>query len=515
MLDVPEIVHLPSTAYAIDVPNEALSAPPDPSLHQEHVQAPPPDLIAPPDERSADVLRSQGSSASEEESNSYGLSHERLMHAENSWAGLAEGDSRQLAPPSNSMVPLSVPEDQAPPSDPGDAQTVDQRPPLVMEDVGRIDVIGVAPQAVGETIRCADDSGGGLVLSNVGARASKAAASFSQAQKEFLVGAVRGVEDALTPLGIGGLLPTPMDDSAPFQVGRGLAQALVGATEIQAGARGEALGLAMDATGAGALEGVPVGALATAVAAQGVGTMAVGLRNVAAGVMHVASEAGPSLTGSSSTTGEGPVSPESSQRGRASEGNTADGPDTERATEAPTSHEGDSVGASESTVQDGSRLAPELEIPEPDAPTGIVYSPVDACNRPTSVEATLRWSEVTPGPKGPNPDPAAGTEKQIGYEISHLFGRQFGGGQGPENITTASGASNRPLGPKDIRPNSMWETEMKVRRALIDGQTVRYRVTAIYDGSAPYPSAFHMQAKGSGPGGISIDTVVRNWTHHP
>src|SRR5262249_33525699 len=35
------------------------------------------------------------------------------------------------------------------------------------------------------------------------------------------------------------------------------------------------------------------------------------------------------------------------------------------------------------------------------------------------------------------------------------------------------------------------------------------------DGSAPMPVAFNVQARGSGPDGINIDTVVRNWTHHP
>jgi len=60
----------------------------------------------------------------------------------------------------------------------------------------------------------------------------------------------------------------------------------------------------------------------------------------------------------------------------------------------------------------------------------------------------------------------------------------------------------------------MRRVEMDVRKAVEAGQTVHYRVTAIYEGNAPYPSAFHMQASGSGPDGIRIDTVIRNWTHH-
>jgi hypothetical protein len=60
----------------------------------------------------------------------------------------------------------------------------------------------------------------------------------------------------------------------------------------------------------------------------------------------------------------------------------------------------------------------------------------------------------------------------------------------------------------------MRRIEMDVADAIRRGQTVRYRVTAINVGNAPYPEAFHMQAAGAGLGGIRIDTVIRNWTHH-
>ena len=44
---------------------------------------------------------------------------------------------------------------------------------------------------------------------------------------------------------------------------------------------------------------------------------------------------------------------------------------------------------------------------------------------------------------------------------------------------------------------------------------MRYRVVPIYDGNAPMPVAFSVQAQGSGDDGLNIDSVVRNWTHHP
>ena len=60
---------------------------------------------------------------------------------------------------------------------------------------------------------------------------------------DFGVGVARGVEDALTPLGVGGMLPTPMDTSKPFELGRGLGQIGAGIGEMFVGGGGELLGL--------------------------------------------------------------------------------------------------------------------------------------------------------------------------------------------------------------------------------------------------------------------------------
>jgi hypothetical protein len=112
----------------------------------------------------------------------------------------------------------------------------------------------------------------------------------------------------------------------------------------------------------------------------------------------------------------------------------------------------------------------------------------------------------------------AGFEKGIGYEKTHLGAHELGFPSSAGNLVGASGQTNRFLGPKDTRPPNMRSVEMDVKSALDSGQTVHYRVKPIYDGDAPYPSAFHMQASGTEPDGspgIRIDTIVRNWTHHP
>jgi hypothetical protein len=157
-----------------------------------------------------------------------------------------------------------------------------------------------------------------------------------------------------------------------------------------------------------------------------------------------------------------------------------------------------------------------LEAPEASEPSWYSVPKLDAAGRPTQIEAVLKQSDMQVGARPSNPATLqAGTEKGIGYEITHLGAHELGFPTAEGNLTTASGQTNRFLGPVETRPPTMRRVEMDVMNAVRSGQTVHYRVTAIYDGNAPYPSAFQMQASGSGPNGIQIDTVIRNWTHHP
>ena len=162
------------------------------------------------------------------------------------------------------------------------------------------------------------------------------------------------------------------------------------------------------------------------------------------------------------------------------------------------------------------RLQAPLEAPEASEPSWYSVPKLDAAGRPTQIEAVLKQSDMQVGARPSNPATLqAGTEKGIGYEITHLGAHELGFPTAEGNLTTASGQTNRFLGPVETRPPTMRRVEMDVMNAVRSGQTVHYRVTAIYDGNAPYPSAFQMQASGSGPNGIQIDTVIRNWTHHP
>ena len=167
---------------------------------------------------------------------------------------------------------------------------------------------------------------------------------------------------------------------------------------------------------------------------------------------------------------------------------------------------------------ESSRLAPPLEAPNVGDPRFYSVPQLDAFNRPTYVEAVMTQADLKVGSRGSMPDPAAGTEKGIGYDVTHLGADKLGFPMSVGNLTTASRQTNRFVGPQESRPPTMRRVEIDVQRALEQGQTVHYRVTAIYDGNAPYPSAFHLQASGTKPDGtegIRFDTVIRNWTHHP
>lgn len=137
----------------------------------------------------------------------------------------------------------------------------------------------------------------------------------SRAVREFGVGLVRGLEDSASPFGIGGMLPTPMDGSNAFQIGRGLAQLGTGIVEFRAGASGEAAGVLMDATGVGAVEGVPLNIVSGALIAQGAGTAAVGLGNLAHGVAGILQESGAHATVGSGSGSDAPPGTSSASAG--------------------------------------------------------------------------------------------------------------------------------------------------------------------------------------------------------
>lgn len=180
-----------------------------------------------------------------------------------------------------------------------------------------------------------------------------------------------------------------------------------------------------------------------------------------------------------------------------------------------------------------SRLAPELDAPSANHGSWYSLGDLDEFGRATTIEAVINPQHLEHGRRVSNPRVP---EPGIGYEQLHFGAHELGfptrrgrsasgeildfnrGVPESRNLAPGSAQTNRHLGPRAYRPPNMRPIESAVAAAINNGgQTVRYRVTAIYDGASPYPSAFHMQASGTLPNGnpgIRIDTVIRNWTHH-
>ena len=122
----------------------------------------------------------------------------------------------------------------------------------------------------------------------------------------------------------------------------------------------------------------------------------------------------------------------------------------------------------------------------------ITYGPLDPLERATSGEALLTPDMVNTGTKAdPNLRPPgfiSGLEPH-GHSRGHLIGRQFGGsGTSLQNLVTIyQNPVNSPL---------MTNYENKIRQALDNGETVRYRVVPIYNDEDLMPTEIHMEAQG-------------------
>ena len=178
-------------------------------------------------------------------------------------------------------------------------------------------VAGDVGQAVGDaagTIGQAVQSGGALDFASLPTSAllPSAPSVDPETALKFAAGAVTGVAAAFTPLGVGGLMPNPKPDSKAFDLGKGLGEAAAGVGEMILGAGGEIGGLALDATGVGALVGVPANVVSAAVILQGASSAVVGASNV----VHAMSMENDSSGGGSGASGDGGQDPVYSHDGQ-------------------------------------------------------------------------------------------------------------------------------------------------------------------------------------------------------
>ncbi|MGC6768669.1 DNA/RNA non-specific endonuclease [Enterococcus sp. LJL51] len=122
----------------------------------------------------------------------------------------------------------------------------------------------------------------------------------------------------------------------------------------------------------------------------------------------------------------------------------------------------------------------------------ITYHELDSLGRATGADALLKPNMVNTGTTA-NQDvrPPGFISGKAPYDHSrgHLIGRQLGGsGDDSRNLTT--------LYQTPVNSPYMTKYENQIRKALDDGETIRYRVTPIYEGSDLLCKEIEMEAKG-------------------
>ncbi|SEM02865.1 DNA/RNA non-specific endonuclease [Streptacidiphilus jiangxiensis] len=117
----------------------------------------------------------------------------------------------------------------------------------------------------------------------------------------------------------------------------------------------------------------------------------------------------------------------------------------------------------------------------------VVYKKLDRLGRARGVEALLS-SDMMGGKTDPKVDPAGWVTGQ-GYNRAHLLGAQLGGSnKDPRNFVTMHQYANTPV---------MRDLEGQVRKAVDNGEIIRYRVTPVYSGRSLLPKGVTIEAYGN------------------
>lgn len=120
----------------------------------------------------------------------------------------------------------------------------------------------------------------------------------------------------------------------------------------------------------------------------------------------------------------------------------------------------------------------------------IDYHPLDALGRATGADALLKPEMVNTGTSA-NQEirPPGFISGDANHSRGHLIGRQMGGtGDDARNLTT--------LYQNPVNTPFMTKYENQIRKALDNGETIRYRVTPIYEGQSLLCKQIDLEAKG-------------------
>ena len=127
----------------------------------------------------------------------------------------------------------------------------------------------------------------------------------------------------------------------------------------------------------------------------------------------------------------------------------------------------------------------------------ITYQSLDQLGRATEANALLKPEMVGTG-SAANKDirPKGFISGDANHARGHLIGRQLGGsGNDPRNLTT--------LYQNPVNTPFMTKYENQIRKALDQGETIRYRVQPIYDDTNLLCKEIKLEAKG-----LAMDTAV-------
>jgi len=137
----------------------------------------------------------------------------------------------------------------------------------------------------------------------------------------------------------------------------------------------------------------------------------------------------------------------------------------------------------------------------------IEYGEMDTLGRPSQANALIKKPMINTGTKAnPNVRPPgfiSGLDPH-GHARGHLIGRQFGGsGDDPRNLVTLyQNPVNTPL---------MTKYENMIRQAVDNGETVRYRVTPVYNDKDLMPTEVHMEGQSLNKNGrIQFNVSILN-----
>lgn len=175
--------------------------------------------------------------------------------------------------------------------------------------------------------------------------------------------------------------------------------------------------------------------------------------------------------------------------------------ETSKVTDASKSQTGDNPGP----FENGSAEFTKDELK--DSKKGwITYGKLDRLNRPTAANALIKPYMIGTGSSALQdirpPGFISGLDPN-NHSRGHLIGKQLGGsGEDEKNLVT--------LYQNPVNTPYMTKYENMVRQAVDNGETVRYRVTPIYERDIGMPSAVLMEAKSINSDTIDFNVKIEN-----